>query len=138
MLYGFSHLTFGQISCLILRHFKLQKEDKRKDDSKDDDETEEDNNQDEYDPMEAEEAEDEEDGMVQISLSLLWMNYIFCLLTLCNHNLEFQYFFFVRNSKIFFSKNLFILLMDERNFFQQNLAFYLDLTKLLELRTRHM
>ena len=53
-------------SCLILRHFKLQKEDKRKDDSKDDDETEEDNNQDEYDPMEAEEAEDEEDGTIHL------------------------------------------------------------------------
>ena len=53
-------------SCLILRHFKLQKEDKRKDDSKDDDETEEDNNQDEYDPMEAEEAEDEEDGRIHL------------------------------------------------------------------------
>ena len=55
-------------SCLILRHFKLQKEDKRKDDSKDDDETEEDNNQDEYDPMEAEEAEDEEDGTIHLFL----------------------------------------------------------------------
>ena len=59
-------------SCWILRHFKLQKEDKRKDDSKDDDETEEDNNQDEYDPMEAEEAEDEEDGMIQIYFPLRW------------------------------------------------------------------
>ncbi|XP_060052559.1 cell division cycle and apoptosis regulator protein 1 isoform X5 [Erinaceus europaeus] len=46
-----------------------KKEDKRKDDSKDDDETEEDNNQDEYDPMEAEEAEDEEDGMIQTFVS---------------------------------------------------------------------
>lgn len=64
MFFGFYHFTFGEI--LILRHFKLQKDDKRKDDSKDDDETEEDNNQDEYDPMEAEEAEDEEDGMIQI------------------------------------------------------------------------
>ncbi|KAL0616063.1 Cell division cycle and apoptosis regulator protein 1, partial [Plecturocebus cupreus] len=48
-----------------------KKEDKRKDDSKDDDETEEDNNQDEYDPMEAEEAEDEEDGMIEIYLLFL-------------------------------------------------------------------
>lgn len=64
----FSHLMFGEVSWFILRHFKLQKEDKRKDDSKDDDETEEDNNQDEYDPMEAEEAEDEEDGIIQVYL----------------------------------------------------------------------
>ncbi|XP_054061225.1 cell division cycle and apoptosis regulator protein 1 isoform X8 [Rissa tridactyla] len=39
----------------------LQREDKRKDDSKDEEETEEDNNQEEYDPMEAEEAEDEDE-----------------------------------------------------------------------------
>lgn len=69
--------------CLISRHFKLQKEDKRKDDSKDDDETEEDNNQDEYDPMEAEEAEDEEDGMVEIYLFPLRMkNSFFCVVIL--------------------------------------------------------
>lgn len=68
---------FGKISCLILKHFKLQKEDKRKDDSKDDDETEEDNNQDEYDPMEAEEAEDEEDGMIQTYWFLLRMTNTF-------------------------------------------------------------
>lgn len=73
---------------LILRHLKLQKEDKRKEDSKDDDETEEDNNQDEYDPMEAEEAEDEEDGKIQIYLFLLRMKkYIFCLVTLYNCSL---------------------------------------------------
>lgn len=40
----------------------LQKEDKRKDDSKDEEETEDDNNQEEYDPMEAEDAEDEDEG----------------------------------------------------------------------------
>ncbi|XP_033371667.1 cell division cycle and apoptosis regulator protein 1 isoform X4 [Parus major] len=39
----------------------LQREDKRKDDSKDEEETEDDNNQEEYDPMEAEDAEDEDE-----------------------------------------------------------------------------
>ncbi|XP_050832001.1 cell division cycle and apoptosis regulator protein 1 isoform X9 [Serinus canaria] len=39
----------------------FQREDKRKDDSKDEEEPEEDNNQEEYDPMEAEEAEDEDE-----------------------------------------------------------------------------
>ncbi|KAM4670119.1 cell division cycle and apoptosis regulator protein 1 isoform 7-T11 [Amazona ochrocephala] len=39
----------------------LQREDKRKDDSKDEEETEDDNNQEEYDPMEAEDAEDDEE-----------------------------------------------------------------------------
>uniref|UniRef100_A0A8C3NRD1 Cell division cycle and apoptosis regulator 1 n=1 Tax=Cyanoderma ruficeps TaxID=181631 RepID=A0A8C3NRD1_9PASS len=38
-----------------------KKEDKRKDDSKDEEETEDDNNQEEYDPMEAEDAEDEDE-----------------------------------------------------------------------------
>lgn len=47
----------------------LQREDKRKDDSKDEEETEDDNNQEEYDPMEAEEAEDEDEGI---------LNYGFC------------------------------------------------------------
>lgn len=47
----------------------MQREDKRKDDSKDEEETEEDNNQEEYDPMEAEEAEDEDEGI---------FNYKFC------------------------------------------------------------
>uniref|UniRef100_A0A8D0BP59 Cell division cycle and apoptosis regulator protein 1 n=1 Tax=Salvator merianae TaxID=96440 RepID=A0A8D0BP59_SALMN len=42
-----------------------KREDKRKDDSKDEDEMEDDNNQEEYDPMEAEDAEDEDDGMVE-------------------------------------------------------------------------
>ena len=66
--------------CLILSHLKLQKEEKRKDDSKDDDETEEDNNQDEYDPMEAEEAEDEDDGMyASDALSAIeWTAYFLC------------------------------------------------------------
>ncbi|KAM9011673.1 cell division cycle and apoptosis regulator protein 1 isoform 7-T10 [Guaruba guarouba] len=39
----------------------LQREDKRKDDSKDEEETEDDNNQEEYDPMEAEDAEDDDE-----------------------------------------------------------------------------
>jgi len=47
----------------------LQREDKRKDDSKDEEETEDDNNQEEYDPMEAEDAEDEDEGI---------LNYGFC------------------------------------------------------------
>lgn len=47
----------------------LQREDKRKDDSKDEEETEDDNNQEEYDPMEAEDAEDEDEGI---------LNYEFC------------------------------------------------------------
>ncbi|XP_023785926.1 cell division cycle and apoptosis regulator protein 1 isoform X4 [Cyanistes caeruleus] len=38
-----------------------KREDKRKDDSKDEEETEDDNNQEEYDPMEAEDAEDEDE-----------------------------------------------------------------------------
>lgn len=42
----------------------LQREDKRKDDSKDEEETENDNNQEEYDPMEAEDAEDEDEGIL--------------------------------------------------------------------------
>uniref|UniRef100_A0A8C5JEX6 Cell division cycle and apoptosis regulator protein 1 n=1 Tax=Junco hyemalis TaxID=40217 RepID=A0A8C5JEX6_JUNHY len=46
-----------------------KREDKRKDDSKEEEETEEDNNQEEYDPMEAEEAEDEDEGI---------LNYDFC------------------------------------------------------------
>lgn len=83
MFFDFSHLMFDEMCCLIKRHFKLQKEDKRKDDSKDDDETEEDNIQDEYDPMEAEEAEDEEDGMIQIDLFLLRMKNTFFVWQLC-------------------------------------------------------
>lgn len=67
--------------CLILSHLKLQKEEKRKDDSKDDDETEEDNNQDEYDPMEAEEAEDEDDGMCASGAlrAVAWTTYLLSL-----------------------------------------------------------
>lgn len=42
----------------------LQREDKRKDDCKDEEETEDDNNQEEYDPMEAEDAEDEDEGIL--------------------------------------------------------------------------
>lgn len=55
----------------------LQREDKRKDDSKDEEETEDDNNQEEYDPMEAEDAEDEDEGI---------LNYEFC---------DLSYFFFI-------------------------------------------
>uniref|UniRef100_A0A452IS33 Cell division cycle and apoptosis regulator protein 1 n=1 Tax=Gopherus agassizii TaxID=38772 RepID=A0A452IS33_9SAUR len=41
-----------------------KRDDKRKDDTKDEEENEDDNNQEEYDPMEAEDAEDEDDGIL--------------------------------------------------------------------------
>lgn len=49
---------------IIFQDLLLQREDKRKDDSKDEEETEDDNNQEEYDPMEAEDAEDEDEGIL--------------------------------------------------------------------------
>lgn len=72
-----------------------KKEEKRKDDSKDDDETEEDNNQDEYDPMEAEEAEEEEDGMcasdtlsaIEWTIYFLFFEFLtFFLVLLCSRH----------------------------------------------------
>uniref|UniRef100_A0A8C3NEP7 Cell division cycle and apoptosis regulator protein 1 n=1 Tax=Geospiza parvula TaxID=87175 RepID=A0A8C3NEP7_GEOPR len=67
-----------------------KREDKRKDDSKEEEETEEDNNQEEYDPMEAEEAEDEDEDktqMVTVNRDLL-MAFVYFDQSHCGYLLE--------------------------------------------------
>lgn len=60
----FLTLLFFSSDWINFQELLLQREEKRKDDSKDEEETEDDNNQEEYDPMEAEEAEDEDEGIL--------------------------------------------------------------------------
>lgn len=62
----FLTLLFFSSDWINFQKLLLQREEKRKDDSKDEEETEDDNNQEEYDPMEAEEAEDEDEGIWEI------------------------------------------------------------------------
>lgn len=62
--------------------------------------------------MEAEEAEDEEDGMIQISLFLLWMKNTFLvwlyIITIYNFNIfSFLETVFTVRNRIFFIKNVY-------------------------------